>query len=109
MRYYVVMNKNSWERYFDGENWLELFINAEGDKSYYLNNRVHRRDGPAVERANGEKYYIVDGYLHREDGPAIEIFDGSESYYLFGDLYDSLPSPEKIEIIKKEKLIKSIL
>src|SRR6056300_220307 len=58
--------------------------NANGSKSWYLNNRLHREDGPAIENANGDKSWFLDGKRHREDGPAIEWSDGSKSWYLNG-------------------------
>ena len=57
---------------------------ANGDKLYYLNGKCHREDGPAIERANGDKAYYLNKKLHREDGPAIEYTDGSKYYYLNG-------------------------
>ena len=32
----------------------------------------HRKDGPAVEFISGEKQWFVNGRIHRIDGPAIE-------------------------------------
>jgi len=44
-------------------------------ESYYVNNKLHREDGPAVINysINGGLYYemyCIDGNIHREDGPA---------------------------------------
>ncbi len=33
----------------------------DGDKSWYLNDKLHREDGPAVEFANGDKYWYLNG------------------------------------------------
>ena len=33
---------------------------------------------------NGTKYWYLNGKLHREDGPAIESANGSKSWYLNG-------------------------
>ena len=49
-----------------------------GTKSWFLNGKKHREDGPAIEYANGYKSWYINGELHREDGPAIE---GSCGYY----------------------------
>jgi hypothetical protein len=61
--------------------------------------KLHRKDGPAVERATGSKswyvngklyredgtkYWYDDGKLHREDGPAIEWGDGTKEWWLNG-------------------------
>ena len=57
---------------------------ANGDKVYYINGKKHREGGPAVERANGDKLYIINGKTHREDGPAIEWTDGDKWYFVNG-------------------------
>ena len=56
------------------------------DKHWYLNDKLHREDGPAVECANGNKYWYRDGKLHREDGPAEEHTNGYKAWYLNGRL-----------------------
>ena len=45
-------------------------------------NKLHRRDGPAVEWSDGEKWWYVDGKLHRLDGPAIEWPNGSKEWWV---------------------------
>ena len=59
-------------------------IYSNGDKSWWLNGKRHRKDGPAVEYANGDKYWYLDGLRHREDRPAVEKADGYKSWYLDG-------------------------
>ena len=44
-----------------------------GNKSWYLNGKLHREDGPAREWANGDKVWYLNGKLHREDGPASRV------------------------------------
>ena len=34
---------------------------------------------------NGTKYWYLNGKLHREDGPAVEYANGSKSWYLSGE------------------------
>jgi hypothetical protein len=53
-------------------------------RTWYLNGKRHREDGPAVEWANGDKYWYLNGQFHREDGPAIEWANGGKSWYLNG-------------------------
>lgn len=36
------------------------------------------------EWPNGSKSWYLDGKLHREDGPAVERSDGSKAWYLCG-------------------------
>ena len=33
----------------------------DGDKSWYLNGKLHREDGPAIEYANGYKSWYLNG------------------------------------------------
>jgi hypothetical protein len=58
-----------------------------GNKSWYLNDKLHREDGPAVEGADGSKEWYLNGKLHREDGPAIEYASGSKEWLLNDDLH----------------------
>ena len=57
-------------------------VYEDGDKSWYLNDKLHREDGPAVEWPNGYKSWYLNGQRHREDGPAVERADGSKFWYL---------------------------
>ena len=59
---------------------------AKGDKAWFLNDKLHREDGPAVERTNGDKSWCLNGKLHREDGPAVERTNGDKAWYLNGVL-----------------------
>jgi hypothetical protein len=54
----------------------------DGDKSWFLNGKLHREDGPAVEWNDGSKFWYLNNKLHREDGPAIEWADGDKCWYL---------------------------
>ncbi len=33
----------------------------DGDKSWYLNDKLHREDGPAMEHADGSEYWYLNG------------------------------------------------
>ena len=37
-------------------------LHSDGSKWYYIDGRLHRTDGPAVERADGTTGYWLDGY-----------------------------------------------
>ena len=54
---------------------------------YYLNNNLHREDGPAIEHASGSKEWYKNGKRHREDGPAIELANGLQYWHLNGKCY----------------------
>ena len=56
-----------------------------GDKSWYLNGKLHREDGPAIESYNGPKCWYLNDKRHREDGPAIEYANGDKHWYLNGE------------------------
>jgi hypothetical protein len=64
-----------------------LIIDKFGDKSWYLNDKLHRVDGPAIECADGAKYWYLNGKYHRVDGPAIEYADGDKYWYLNDKLH----------------------
>jgi len=60
---------------------------ADGTKEWFLNDRLHREDGPAVIRTDGSRYWYLNDKQHREDGPAIVRADGSQLWYLNGRLH----------------------
>jgi hypothetical protein len=57
----------------------------DGAKEWFLNGKLHREDGPAVEHPNGVKEWWLNDERHREDGPAFEHPNGSKSWYLNGN------------------------
>ena len=67
---------------------IEYTVNVDekGTKYWYLNGKLHREDGPALEE-DGIKYWYLNGKLHREDGPAIENPYGPKSWWLNGIQY----------------------
>ena len=43
-------------------------VDANGNKYWYLNDKLHREDGPAVERTNGSKeWYLNDEGLTEQE------------------------------------------
>jgi len=78
-----------------------------GDKVWYLNGKIHREDGPAIEYANGYKVWYLKGKRHREDGPATEHANGYKAWYLKGKHYsepDFYKQLYKLGKITKEEL-----
>ena len=53
-------------------------------KRWYINDKLHREDGPAIEFAKGDKFWYSNGQRHREDGPAIEWANGHKEWYING-------------------------
>ena len=68
----------------------EMTERANGDKFWWLNGKLHREDGPALESANGDKHWCLNGLLHREDGPAVECANGSKEWWLNDEEADQL-------------------
>jgi len=54
---------------------------------WYINNKLHRLDGPACEGSNGNKYWYFNGELHKENNPAVEYVDGTKKWYINGKLH----------------------
>lgn len=68
----------------------EKFHNTEivnGIKYHYVDDELHREDGPAIESEDGAYAWCRDGKYHREDGPAIKNIEGTEFWYLNGKLH----------------------
>ena len=55
-----------------------------GDKEWWINDRLYRKSGPAIEYANGNKEWWVNSQLHREDGPAVDCADGYKEWWING-------------------------
>ena len=67
-----------------------------GSKEWYQNGEYHRLDGPALERSNGYKEWYQNGKLHRLDGPAYEGSDGYKEWYIEGKYYRTEKEWKKI-------------
>jgi len=78
-----------------------LDIDSNGTKCWYLNNKYHRTDGPAIEYYNGDKQWFLNGKHHRTDGPAIEYSNGRKFWYLNGE---ELSQEDYLQITRKNKL-----
>ena len=78
-------------------------VYPSGAKSWFLNSKCHREDGPAIECADGDKYWYLNGKKHREDGPAIEYSYGYKYWYLNGKSYTEQEFNEKMnpKVIKE--------
>ena len=65
----------------------DIKIDKFGTKRYYVNNILHRENGPAVVYVNGDTGWFKNGNLHREDGPAVEYTNGAKFWYLNNIFY----------------------
>ena len=80
----------------------EVRVYTNGDKRWYLNGKLHREDGPAVEYPDGQKVWWLNDELHREDGPAIKCANGSKSWYLNGKYHrEDGPAIERVNGTKQ--------
>jgi len=77
-----------------------LMSDEDGSKWWFLNNLLHRKDGPAVECAGGNKEWWINGMLHREDGPAIEYTNGEKFWYLNGERINCSTQEEFERLLK---------
>jgi hypothetical protein len=63
-------------------NESTMTIEQDGTKTWRnLQGQYHRKDGPAIERANGTKVWYFNGQIHRDDGPAIERTFGAKEWW----------------------------
>ena len=78
---------------------------TDGTKEWYLNNKLHREDGPAYEDVNGRIEWWLTGKRHREVGPAYEDVNGITEWYLNNRYYterDYYKELLKLELITEE-------
>ena len=78
---------------------VEVYDN--GTVQWYLNDKLHREDGPAIKYPNGNKFWYLSGELHREDGPAIEKSNGIIYWYLNGKEYTEAEFNVKMNPVKE--------
>ncbi len=62
---------------------------TDGTKYWYQNGKFHRLDGPAREFENGHKEWWINGVVHREDGPACISSSGIKWWYVDGISYET--------------------
>jgi len=65
-------------------NNVEVITDELNNKKWYLNGKLHRENGPAIEWQNGDKIWYINGRRHREDGPAVEYDNGDKVWYVNG-------------------------
>ncbi len=62
-------------------------VDANGNEEWFLNEKRHREDGPAIIYPSGSKYWFKHGELHRENGPSIEYANGDKEWYKNGECH----------------------
>ena len=67
---------------------MYCLIKTKSNDIWYLNEYMHRINGPATEFLDGEKWWLINGKRHRENNlPAIIRKDGNEEYWINGEEY----------------------
>ncbi len=88
IEYTVRVDRDRTEWYLNGKLHREdgpAIEYANGYKEWWVNDKRHRTDGPAVEWGN--KAWWVNGQRHRIDGPAIEFFTGNKEWWVNDKAY----------------------
>jgi len=62
-----------------------LVVDSDGNKFWYVNDKFHRIDGPAIISSDGTQTWCINGKLHREDGPAIIRANGKQEWWINGN------------------------
>jgi hypothetical protein len=81
----------------------KFVIDANGDKFWMKDGKLHRTNGPAVEYKKGGKEWHINGVLCRDNGPAIERSDGGKvwvkdgKFHRLGGPAVESPDPKKSE------------
>ncbi len=78
-----------------------LEIDKYGNKRWFLNDKIHRVNKPAIEYSSGTKCWYLNNKLHRSDGPAVEFKDGDKEWILDGV---NLTEEEYLQVTRKNKL-----
>lgn len=63
-----------------------ILLQPNGTKKWYVNGKLHREDGPAIEHPDGENHWFINGKLHRDGGPACN-YDDNKQWRKYGHLH----------------------
>ena len=89
-------------------------VNPIGYTEWWLKDKRHREDGPAVYEtakdkfADGYKSWWLNGEPHREDGPAVEEADGSKQWWLNGKRVTEEEVMNPVEEMTMEEICKAL-
>ncbi len=79
----------------------ECIVGELGNKRWYLNGKLHREGGPAIEYTDGLTIWYLNGLIHRETGPAIEGIDDTRAWwYLNGEKINCASNEEFLKLVK---------
>lgn len=60
---------------------LRRKVDELGTEVYFLDNVIHREDGPAMIEKDGSAHWFRHGDRHREGGPAVIMANGNEYWF----------------------------
>jgi hypothetical protein len=90
MENYNKIEKEDWATYYYLNDELHRldgpaieYHYGEG-KEWYQNGQLHRVSGPAIEKSNNHKEWWQNGQRHRTDGAAVELSDGDKWWFING-------------------------
>lgn len=75
------------EHWYIQSNVLGRYNERLGKKTWRINGRYHREDGPALICADGRQYWYKNDKKHRDDGPAIIYSNGTQTWWKNGKLH----------------------
>ena len=84
-------------------------VDKYGTKWWWLNDHLHREDGPAVEYTNGAKSWYLNGKCHREDGPAIESMNEINFWILNGQFIAKGKRPDNWDELVAFSIVKKVM
>ena len=67
--------------------WQGEVTRQNGDKEWYVKDKLHRTDGPARICANGQQEWWINGEKHRDGAPAIIKANGDKEWYQHDKLH----------------------
>lgn len=62
-------------------------ISDDGTKTWGLDGKIHRRDGPAIESPSGLKMWFINDECHRENAPAVIYSSGRVVWFKHGEIH----------------------
>lgn len=89
-----VNGENSYKWFLTMKYTGWVYNNKHKTKEYYVDGIFHNTNGPAIFSTKF-KVWKKDGKLHREDGPAIEREDGTKFWFLDDEKYDEIKLKEE--------------
>jgi len=90
--------------YYEADNnWF--YYNISG--AYFKGYEIHRKNKPAIEHKYCKSWYI-DGKKHRDDGPAVEYGNGYKYWYLNGKEYSEEEYLKIMNLKKKNRVLDEV-